>query len=53
MYKLLLICLVGFFWAVAMSLIKQSVRKENKQTKITIYIITTIIVAIFFTVLLS
>ena len=53
MNTLFLICLVGFSWAVAMGLVKQSVRKKNKQTRITLYIITTIIIGAFFIVLLS
>ncbi len=53
MNTLFLICLVGFIWAVAMSLVKQSVRKKNKQTRITLYIITTIIIGAFFIVILS
>ena len=53
MNTLFLICLVGFSWAVAMGLVKQSVRKKNKQTRITLYIITTIIIGAFFIVILS
>ncbi len=53
MNTLFLICLVGFFWAVTMSLVKQSVPKKNKQTRITLYIIITIVVGAFFIVLLS